>query len=452
MILKNKNIMEGKKHLVKGLDVDFVVDHLLSLEDSDNFDLINKLSDLWEVYNKSWNKFNNFLSDFWKVMKNIEKLDSFDKTCKEIIDAWYDDIEKIFYSDDNLENFKLNYGFRGNDVFESLKEDIQKSTWGKWVVDKVYNVYGFFDGEEVNGRVIDNLLNELGIDTDFDTVKNEIIKGIKSYKLGDLDYWAIHIGHGANGNRFDIHGRVAYSSELIQLIDKDGTVTVYFDVQEQGEDDAWNFGFIADVGVKVRPVIDTNLVESLKEGINDELIATSSDGETTLYLSDERQANHGKDPHYEFKLGENGYFTRYVRCDDNRCEKVVLDWIKQFNLDISKSEISRIIKLHESKKSVRKSLKEQFVGKGEGAYKKPRANKNNSGVCKDSNGINHKVIFDTHVEDFIVWVDNDNYLMWYIYSAGGLKRNLLKSDLDEKLIDEIAELGKQLIYGFDTDF
>lgn len=106
-----------KEYLVKGLDVDFVVDHLLSLEDLDNFDLINKLSDLWKVYNKSWNKFNKSLSDLWKVMKDIEKLDSFDKTCKEIIDAWYDDIEKIFYSDDNLENLKLNYGFEGNDVF-----------------------------------------------------------------------------------------------------------------------------------------------------------------------------------------------------------------------------------------------------------------------------------------------------------------------------------------------
>lgn len=106
-----------KKYLVKGLDVDFVVDHLLSLEDLDNFDLINELGDLWEVYNKSWSKFNKSLSDFWKVMKNIEKLDSFDDTCKEIIDAWYDDIEKIFYSDDNLENLKLNYGFKGNDVF-----------------------------------------------------------------------------------------------------------------------------------------------------------------------------------------------------------------------------------------------------------------------------------------------------------------------------------------------
>ena len=275
-----KSLKEStKKHLVKGLDVDFVVDHLLSLEDSDNFNLIHELGDLWEVYNKSWNKFNKSLSDFWKVMKNIEKLDSFDKTCGEIIDAWYDDIEKIFYSDDNPENLKLNYGFRGNDIFEpkkSIKEEINRPTWSKWVVDKVYNVYGFFDGEEVNGRVIDNLLNELGINTDFDTVKNEIIKGIKSYKLGDLDYWAIHIGHGANGNRFDIHGRVAYSSELTQLIDKDGTVTVYFDVQEQGEDDAWNFGFIADVGVKIRPVIDTNLVESLKESV-DGYIATDED-------------------------------------------------------------------------------------------------------------------------------------------------------------------------------
>ena len=106
-----------KEYLVKGLDVDFVVDHLLSLEDPNNFDLINELSDLWEVYNKSWSKFNKSLSDFWKVMKNIEKLDSFNKTCEEIIDAWYDDIEKIFYSDDNPENLKLNYGFKGNDLF-----------------------------------------------------------------------------------------------------------------------------------------------------------------------------------------------------------------------------------------------------------------------------------------------------------------------------------------------
>ena len=106
-----------KEYLVKGLDVDFVVDHLLSLEDPDNFDLINELDDLWELYKKSWNKFNKSLSDFWKVMKDIEKLDSFNKTCKEIVDAWYDDIKKIFYSDDSFENLKLNYGFEGYDLF-----------------------------------------------------------------------------------------------------------------------------------------------------------------------------------------------------------------------------------------------------------------------------------------------------------------------------------------------
>ena len=140
---------------------------------------------------------------------------------------------------------------------------------------------------------------------------------------------------------------------------------------------------------------------------------------------------------------------------DYRFEETVNKYVKQFlsTDDEIKDTFKRSgIKIVESKKSARKLLKEQFVGKGEGGYRKPRANKNNSGVCKDSNGVNHKVIFDIHVEDFIVWVDNDNYLMWDIYSAGGLKRNLLKSDLDEKLIDEIAELGKQLIYGFDTDF
>lgn len=147
-----------KKYLVKGLDVDFVVDHLLSLEDSDNFDLINKLGDLWEVYNKSWDKFNNFLSDFWKVMKDIKKLNSFDKTCKEIIDAWYDDIEKIFYSDDNLENFKLNYGFKGNDIFE-IKESAKKSL--KESTDESFSLYDLNKHDPFVKEWIRNINKEL---------------------------------------------------------------------------------------------------------------------------------------------------------------------------------------------------------------------------------------------------------------------------------------------------
>ena len=143
-------------------------------------------------------------------------------------------------------------------------------------------------------------------------------------------------------------------NDILDIIEESPEVYKIFDVSGSKKKLVWSdeYGFERAYESK------KSVRKSIKEGINDELIATSSDGETTLYLSDERQANHGKDPHYEFKLGENGYFTRYVRCDDNRCENIVLDWIKEFDLDISKSEISKIIKLHESKKSARKSMKE----------------------------------------------------------------------------------------------
>ena len=143
-------------------------------------------------------------------------------------------------------------------------------------------------------------------------------------------------------------------NDILDIIEESPEVYKIFDVSGSKKKLVWSdeYGFERAYESK------KSSRKSLKEGINDELIATSSDGETTLYLSDERQANHGKDPHYEFKLGENGYFTRYIRCDDERCENVVLDWIKEFDLDISKSEISKIIKLHESKKFTRKSMKE----------------------------------------------------------------------------------------------
>jgi hypothetical protein len=100
--------------------------------------------------------------------------------------------------------------------------------------------------------------------------------------------------------------------------------------------------------------------------------------------------------------------------------------------------------LGESKKSARKTMKEQFVGKGEGGYRKPDKTKFNSGICFDSNGVKHTVIFDTHVEDFIVWVDNDNYLMWYVSSPQSLLNNLAESDLDENLILDIVALWEKL--------
>ena len=100
--------------------------------------------------------------------------------------------------------------------------------------------------------------------------------------------------------------------------------------------------------------------------------------------------------------------------------------------------------MEESKKSARKSIKEQFVGKGRGAYRKPNKDKYNFGTCLDSNDVKHDIIFDIHPEDFIVWVDNDNYLMWNIYAPSYLLKNLAESDLDDVLIANIVSLWEKL--------
>lgn len=118
-------------------------------------------------------------------------------------------------------------------------------------------------------------------------------------------------------------------------------------------------------------------------------------------------------------------------------EKECINWIKKNGFDLDPS-------MNESKKSARKSMKEQFVGKGKGGYRKPDKTKFNSGICLDSNGVKHTVIFDTHVEDFIVWVDDDNYLMWYVSSPQSLLNNLAESDLDENLILDIVALWEKL--------
>lgn len=181
-------IKTAKKSLVRGLDVDFVVDHLLSLEDPDNFDLINELGDLWETYNSSWSKFNKFLSDFWKVMEKIEKLDSFDKTCKEIIEAWYDDIEKIFYSEENPTEIKLNYGFKGNDVFESLEESSIDS-YVKLMVNRIV--------DELIGEYSSREWGALSANEKFDAIKTEffIFEGKSKYLSEVVDLVIENMNH-----------------------------------------------------------------------------------------------------------------------------------------------------------------------------------------------------------------------------------------------------------------
>lgn len=130
------------------------------------------------------------------------------------------------------------------------------------------------------------------------------------------------------------------------------------------------------------------------------------------------------------------------RFNNPKKDRLLVGYWKSGFLDGYRSAIG--LPIEESKKSVRKAMKEQFVGKGEGGYRKPDKTKFNSGICLDSNGVKHTVIFDTRVEDFIVWVDNDNYLMWYVSSPQSLLNNLAESDLDENLILDIVALWEKL--------
>ena len=90
-------------------------------------------------------------------------------------------------------------------------------------------------------------------------------------------------------------------------------------------------------------IMTPNYNESLKEGINDELLGRSEDGEHALYFTNALEAEHGKDPHYEFSLAENGYLANSVRTDEKDCEKVVMDWIKKYGIDVDKSEVKELI-------------------------------------------------------------------------------------------------------------
>lgn len=248
---------------------------------------------------------------------------------------------------------------------KSLKEGIQKKDWKDWEIDAFELGTYFFNGNKVNERDVQNLINE-----DYDNIS---VNYIEINKLLDKMFVGKTLGDLVNqeyamifGKNVDLALWFDLTLEKLKTVQngKYGFVTIHATFSIPSTHEIYNFGLGGYIGVNIgygSMFLESKkfVRKSLKEGINDELIATSFDGETTLYLSDERQANHGKDPHYEFKLGENGYFTRYIRCDDNRCENVVLNWIKEFDFDISKSEISKIIKLHESKKSARKSLKEE---------------------------------------------------------------------------------------------
>lgn len=118
------------KKLINGLSVDDACDIAKSNLDVDgkeydeNITIINKVSDAWETYKKSWKKFNKeyLEKDFFETIAYLKKNGIFNKKANDVIDGWMDDIEQIFYSDSEPNEMKLNFGFGGNDIF-GLKEN-----------------------------------------------------------------------------------------------------------------------------------------------------------------------------------------------------------------------------------------------------------------------------------------------------------------------------------------
>lgn len=126
---------------------------------------------------------------------------------------------------------------------KSIKEEIDRPTWSKWVVNNIHHIEYFFNGKFVDKRTLNSLFESEGFDTDVDTVEDEIKKAVRSVRLGNLDGNALHIAHNSVGNRIDL---VFDIGELIgnveSLSDDECIIRINGDIYEQGED-MWNFGF-----------------------------------------------------------------------------------------------------------------------------------------------------------------------------------------------------------------
>ena len=125
----NKNI----KKLINGLSVDDACDIALESnfdidgkEHDENIDKINALSDAWELYNKSWEKFNDTytIGDIEEMYNEIKHL--FGKKGSKVIEGWIEDINDVFYSNEDVTSLDLNFGFKGNDMFESKEKIMDK--------------------------------------------------------------------------------------------------------------------------------------------------------------------------------------------------------------------------------------------------------------------------------------------------------------------------------------
>ena len=146
---------------------------------------------------------------------------------------------------------------------KSIKEEIDRPTWSKWVVNNIHHIEYFFNGKIVDKKMLNSLFESEGFDTDVDTVEDEIKKAVRSVRLGNLNGNALHIAHNSVGNRIDLVFDISGLLGGVESLSNDECVIrINGDIYEQ--DEMWNFGFAIYLTCDVHP-LDFALAESKKK-------------------------------------------------------------------------------------------------------------------------------------------------------------------------------------------
>ena len=146
---------------------------------------------------------------------------------------------------------------------KSIKEEIDRPSWSKWVVNNIHHIEYFFNGKIVDKKMLNSLFESEGFDTDVDTVEDEIKKAVRSVRLGNLNGNALHIAHNSVGNRIDLVFDISGLLGGVESLSNDECVIrINGDIYEQ--DEMWNFGFAIYLTCDVHR-LDFALAESKKK-------------------------------------------------------------------------------------------------------------------------------------------------------------------------------------------
>ena len=224
------------KKLINGLSVDDACDIALESnfdidgkEHDENINKINALSDAWELYNKSWEKFNDTytIGDIEEMYNEIKDL--FGKKGSKVIEGWIEDIDDVFYSNKDITSLDLNFGFKGNDMFESKK------------------------------KITNKRLEEKKIDSE------DKKQALADYLEVDIE----EIEDGYDDNHFEVNG------DEYMVLTEDESYDEYKD---------WEMSLIDDLGLEA---FSENFQEHILENcINEDFFNTVAEEEADFYISE----------------------------------------------------------------------------------------------------------------------------------------------------------------------